>query len=152
MSAKRTVTEPAPTDIRTGRIYVGLDVVSVKEVSRSLERFGDRYVRRVFTPREAAYCRAGIGRAAAARFAVRFAAKEATLKALRPEAPSGDWRLIEVRRHPSGWCDVVLHGEAAALAARQGIETLALSMSHHAGHATAIVVAQAASRAGHQEP
>jgi holo-[acyl-carrier protein] synthase len=127
-------------------IRVGIDVVSVDEISQSLERFGERYVRRVFTPLEAKYCRAGAGRAAAERFAVRFAAKEATLKALRPEAPSGDWRSIEVLRHASGWCEVVLHGESAALAARQGVEALALSMSHHADHAAAVVVAQVAPR------
>ena len=58
----------------------------------------------------------------AERFAARFAAKEAALKALRPDTTAIDWRSIEVRRHASGWCDVVLHGEAAALAARQGID------------------------------
>lgn len=123
-------------------MYVGVDVVSVNEVSRALERFGERYVTRVFTPGEAAYCRSATGRVAAERFAARFAAKEATLKALRPESMAIDWRSIEVRRHPSGWCEVVLHGEAAALAARQGIESLALSMSHAADCATAVVVAQ----------
>jgi len=132
-------------------MYVGVDVVSVNEVSRSLERFGERYVRRVFTPGEAAYCRAATGRVAAERFAARFAAKEATLKALRPDTTAIDWRSIEVRRHASGWCDVVLHGEAAALAARQGIESLALSMSHDAGCATAVVVAQVVARTFNRE-
>ena len=125
-------------------MYVGIDVVSVNEVASSLERFGERYISRIFTPGEAAYCRSASGRVAAERFAVRFAAKEATFKALRPEVSSMDWRSIEVRRHASGWCDVVLHGEAAALAACQGIETLALSMSHDAGCATAVVVAHVA--------
>jgi holo-[acyl-carrier protein] synthase len=97
-------------------MYVGVDVVSANEVSRSLERFGERYVRRVFTPGEAAYCRAATGRVAAERFAARFAAKEATLKAVRPDTTAIDWRSIEIRRHASGWCDVVLHGEAAAAA------------------------------------
>src|ERR1700682_855454 len=125
-----------PTAPRHGQIHLGVDIISVREVSRSLERFGERYVRRVFTAREAAYCGAGAGPVAAARFAARFAAKEATLKALRPEDPSADWRTIEVRRHdPSGWCDVVLHGEMAALAVEQDIETLALSMSHHEDYA-----------------
>ena len=127
-------------------MYVGIDVVSVNEVASSLERFGERYVSRIFTPREAAYCRSASGRVAAERFAARFAAKEATFKALRPDVSSMDWRSIEVRRHPSGWCDVVLHGEAAAVAARQCIETVALSMSHDAGCATAVVVAHVAHR------
>ena len=153
MALRMTDELDIPTTPRRGRIHLGVDLISVKEVSRSLERFGERYIRRVFTSREAAYCRAGIGPVAAARFAVRFAAKEATLKALRPEDPSGDWRSIEVRRHdPSGWCDVVLHGEMAALAVHQGIETLALSMSHDEDHAIAVVVAQAAAHARHQEP
>src|SRR6266852_4583657 len=73
------------TGTSPSRLRVGIDLVSVREVARSLERFGERYVRRVFTVREAAYCRAAAGRAAAARFAVRFAAKEAALKALDPE-------------------------------------------------------------------
>ena len=127
-------------------MYVGIDVVSVNDVASSLERFGERYVRRIFTANEAAYCQSAAGRTAAERFAARFAAKEATLKALRPETTSIDWREIEVRRHESGWCDVLLYGEAAALAARHGIESLALSMSHDAGCATAVVVAKAAAR------
>jgi holo-[acyl-carrier protein] synthase len=132
-------------------LHVGIDIVSVEEVSQSLERFGERYVRRVFTDHEAEYCRAGAGRAAAERFAARFAAKEATLKALRPETPSADWRSIEVLRHASGRCEVVLHGEAAALATRQGICALALSMSHHADSAAAVVVAQVATPEDEQE-
>jgi holo-[acyl-carrier protein] synthase len=151
VSANRMCHEPTfPTGTRPGSLRVGVDIISVREVSRSLERFGDRYVRRVFTTDEADYCRAANGSAAAARFAVRFAAKEATLKALRPEAMSFDWRSIEVRRHASGRCEIVLHGEAAAVAACQGIETLALSMSHDRTHAAAVVVAQAVS-AGHRE-
>jgi holo-[acyl-carrier protein] synthase len=142
------------SEMETGRsrLRVGVDLVSVREVARSLERFGERYVRRIFTPREAAYCRAAAGRGAAARLAVRFAAKEATLKALHPGTPWADWRSIEVQLHASGWCEIVLHGEAAALARRQGIETLALSMSHDGGRAAAVVVAHAAQRADHAKP
>ena len=125
------------------RIQVGVDTVSVSDVSRSLHEFGHRYVERVFTPDEAAYCRAAAGRTSAARFAARFAAKEATLKALQPDDPAADWRTIEVRRHPSGRCDIVLHGALAALAARQHIAHLALSMSHDADRAVAVVVAHA---------
>src|SRR6187399_1819731 len=80
---------PSPQS-RSGqvRLRVGIDVVSVAEVAAALERFGDRYVKRVFTAREAAYCRAGA--ATAARLAVRFAAKEAAVKALEPERPWTD--------------------------------------------------------------
>ena len=147
MRRKTTASTNRDGSAATGRLQIGVDVVSVREVGHSLDRFGERYVQRVFTEREAAYCRAGRGRAAVERFAVRFAAKEATLKALQPEAPwTNNWRAIEVRRHPSGRCDIVLHGDAAALAERQGIAALALSMSHNAGHAAAVVVAQACER------
>jgi holo-[acyl-carrier protein] synthase len=87
----------------TAGIQVGIDIVSVDDVSQSLERFGERYVRRLFTNREAEYCRSGAGRTAVERFAARFAAKEATLKALQPETPSADWRSIEVVRHAERW-------------------------------------------------
>ncbi len=127
-----------------GRIQAGIDVVSIAEVAQSVARFGDRYIRRVFTPREAAYCRSGAGNTMASRFAARVAAKEAVLKALRPDTAHIDWRSIEVWRHRSGSCDVVLHGETAALAARRGITQLVLSMTHDAGLAAAVVVAQSA--------
>jgi holo-[acyl-carrier protein] synthase len=118
-----------------------LDVVSIPEVAASLERFGDRYIRRVFTRREASFCRAAAPRAAAARFAARFAAKEAAVKALQPDGQWTDWRAIEVRRHKTGRCTLVLRGEAALLACRRGIQDLALSMSHDGDRAAAIVVA-----------
>jgi holo-[acyl-carrier protein] synthase len=120
-------------------LSVGLDVVSVSEVSSALDRFGDRYVDRVFTAEEAAYCRAGA--TSAERLAVRFAAKEAAVKALQPEWRWTDWRSIEVKRHKSGRCALVLHREAAALATRRGIRHFALSMSHDGDCAAAIVVA-----------
>jgi holo-[acyl-carrier protein] synthase len=130
-----------PGRARRTALSVGVDVVSVAEVAVALSRFGDRYVRRAFTPDEAAYCRAGAGSVAAARFAVRFAAKEAAVKALRPQSPWADWRAIEVRRHASGRCALRLHRQAASLAARRGIQHLALSMSHDGDHAAAVVVA-----------
>ena len=128
---------------RTDRLSVGIDVVSVTEVARSLERFGERYVRRIFTEPESDYCRAAVGRVAAVRYAARFAAKEAAVKALRPCGPWTDWRAIEVHRHEAGWCDLILHREAAALAASRHLVNFELSLSHGADYATAVVVAQA---------
>jgi holo-[acyl-carrier protein] synthase len=123
------------------RLCVGVDVTRVAEVAAALRRFGRRYLDRVFTPREQAYCRAAAGSAAAQRFAARFAAKEAAVKALGPDRPWSDWRAIEIRRHKSGRCTIVLHGHAAVLAARRGIRHLAVSMTHDEWHAAAIVVA-----------
>ena len=123
------------------RIQVGTDMVSVSDVSDSINRFGERYVQRLFTADEAAYCRAATGQAAAERFAARFAAKEAVFKALQPDEPPGDWRAIEVTRRTTGQCEIVLHGEWAALTRRHGVESLALSMSHDHDRAIAVVVA-----------
>jgi holo-[acyl-carrier protein] synthase len=123
----------------------------VVEVAAALDRFGDRYVRRAYTAHEAAYCRAAAGAVTAARFAVRFAAKEAALKALQPACQWTDWRAIEVRRHKSGRCTLALHGKAASLASRRGIQHLALSMSHDGDHAAAIVIALRATRIRERE-
>jgi len=125
----------------TVRLCVGVDIASVAEVAAALDRFGERYVARLFTAHEAAYCDIATGAARAARFAVRFAAKEAAVKALQPERPWADWRAIEVRRRASGRCSLVLHRDAASLARRRGIRSLALSMSHDGDHAAAVVVA-----------
>jgi len=111
----------------------------MSEVTAALDRFGDRYVDRVFTAEEAEYCRARP--TSAERLAVRFAAKEAAVKALQPESRWTDWRAIEVKRHKSGRCAIVLHREAAALASRRGIRHFALSMSHDGDRAAAVVVA-----------
>jgi holo-[acyl-carrier protein] synthase len=75
-------------------------------------------------------------------FAARFAAKEATMKVLRPaEDAYLNWLDIEVRRYPAGWCDIMLYEEAAALARKRGITELSVSMSHEQAYATAVVIA-----------
>ena len=96
--------------------------------------FGDRFLSRVFTADELAYATSA-PELAASRLAARFAAKEAVKKALRLDGGVG-WRDIEVRRDPSGACDVVLHGAAAGAGAGE----LALSLSHEGDYATAVVV------------
>lgn len=123
-----------------GRLRVGIDMVQVSEVQECLERFGDRYSRRVFTDHEIECCR-GEPHTQAAGFAARFAAKEAMLKVLRPVEHNPEWRSIEVRRHPNGWCDMHLHARAAALADEAGITEVAMSLSHEGDLAIAIVAA-----------
>jgi holo-[acyl-carrier protein] synthase len=135
---------------RKARLSVGVDVVSVAEVSNALDRFGDRYVRRTFTSDEAVYCRAAPGRTSAERFAVRFAAKEAAVKALQPRHRWTDWSAIEVQRYKSGHCALILRREAALLAGRRGFEHLELSMSHDGDHAVAVVVALRTAPATHR--
>jgi holo-[acyl-carrier protein] synthase len=121
------------------QLVVGVDMVRVGDVAESIARFGDRYTHRIFTEEEIRYCSAH--ERADERYAARFAAKEATIKVLRPRPDeSVEWRTIEVRRAPEGWCDVLLHGAAEELAARNGIAGLALSLSHENGFAIAVVV------------
>lgn len=123
-----------------GSSRVGIDLCRAADVEASITQFGDRYLTRVFTERELEYANEAIPQRAE-RLAARFAAKEATLKVLRPTDARPNWRSIEVVRSTHGWCEVVLSQTAAELAHRQGIQHLALSMSHDAGIATAIVIA-----------
>ncbi|HJR64245.1 MAG TPA: holo-ACP synthase [Gemmatimonadaceae bacterium] len=122
---------------------VGIDLVQISHIARSLDRYGERFTRKLFTEGEIAYC-SREERLAAQRFAARFAAKEATVKVLRPAGRWVHWRDIEVRRDASGWCDIVLYARAKELARAAGLRALALSMSHQADFATAIVVAHTA--------
>jgi holo-[acyl-carrier protein] synthase len=77
----------------------------------------------------------------AASLAARFAAKEATLKVLRPVGHQPDWRSVEVRRHAGGWCTMALSGHAAVLADEAGIAELAVSLTHEGDVAAAVVIA-----------
>jgi holo-[acyl-carrier protein] synthase len=120
--------------------FLGVDVVSVADVAQAVERFGERYLRRVFTPAEVAYC-TGEGRAPAPHLAARFAAKEATFKALRGSAEDPlDWRSIEVLRRADGSCALRLHGEMSRLAGRRGVNHLDVSLSHDGAYAIAVVL------------
>jgi len=126
--------------IRKEKIRVGIDLTAIDEVADSVERFGARYLRRLFTEHEQACCQ-GEPRRVATGLAVRFAAKEATLKVLRPVGAQPEWTSIEVQRDPGGWCRMHLTRSAAELAERQGITDLTVSLTHEAGIAAAVVVA-----------
>jgi holo-[acyl-carrier protein] synthase len=128
---------------RGARMRVGTDIVAVKNVADSIAQFGERYLARVFTKSERAYCTEA-GRDAASHLAARFAAKEATMKALRPEGDAIDWQSIEVVRMPGGWCEIAVTGAALALARKAGITTFSVSLSHDGEYATAVVVAERA--------
>lgn len=120
-------------------LRVGIDTVAVQAVRDALAAHGDRYLERVYTPREVAECTTPSG-PDAERLAARFAAKEATLKALRAGGGGVPWSAIEVRRDPSGWTGLALTGAAAALAREAGFGELAVSLTHEAGLASAVVV------------
>jgi holo-[acyl-carrier protein] synthase len=134
-----TARHAAPVASR-GTVRVGVDVVSIPDVEASMARFGARYVDRLFTAHEQSVA-AGPEAVRAARLAARFAAKEATVKVLRPTGANPPWRDIEVRSAPDGSTSLALGGAAAALAADAGVRDLAVSLSHEGGAACAVVVA-----------
>lgn len=109
-------------------IGVGIDATEIRRIAESIERWGDRFVRRVFTEGEIAYCRRK--RDAASSFAARFAAKEAAMKALGTGHSQGVfWTGIEVvRRH--GPPRIEFHGGAAARMARLGATGSLLTLTH----------------------
>jgi holo-[acyl-carrier protein] synthase len=120
---------------------VGIDLVSVNAVRESIREHGDRYLKRFYTEGELRDCDTGQG-IVAERLAARFAAKEATLKVLRPGDEAIPWRTIGVVRHGPGWVTVELSGRAAALAAEHGLTDFELSISHEDGYASAVVIAE----------
>jgi holo-[acyl-carrier protein] synthase len=122
------------------RLAVGVDLVAVDDVQAALANFGDRYLSRVFTDHEVA-CSSGEGAVRARHLAARFAAKEATMKALGPSDRLPPWRSIEVRREESGRCTLRLSGHAAELARRARLNDFAVSLSHEGNLAAAVVVA-----------
>ncbi len=128
-------------------LRVGIDTVAVQAVRDALAAHGDRYLERVYTAREVADC-AGKDGPDPERLAARFAAKEAALKALRAGAGGVPWPAVEVRRDPSGWIGLELTGAAAALAHQAGVSDLAVSVTHEAGLASAVVVAAAVEESG----
>ncbi len=132
------------------RLLHGFDLVAVGRIQRLIERFGPRFLQRVFTAGEQADCAAVSSRPRYASLAARWAAKEACAKALRiglsgPGArpPAAGFHEIEVVRRPDGSPMLRLSGVAAAAAAERGIADLALSLSHDGGFAAASVVALA---------
>lgn len=121
------------------RMSVGIDLVQLSRIRESVDTFGDRFLRRVFTEGELAYATA-TPELGPARLAARFAAKEATIKALDLAERGVGWREIEVTRSKSGAPSLVLHGNARAAAEEAGASDLTVSLSHEGDYATAVVI------------
>jgi holo-[acyl-carrier protein] synthase len=117
----------------------GIDMVEIRRIQRSMDRYGSRFLNRVYTGAEQAYCLRK--RNAAESFAARFAAKEAGAKALGTGISYGvSWLEFEVTRAASGRPSLQFHGRAAQIAARLGFASVALSLTHTAELAAASVV------------
>ena len=118
---------------------IGVDIVETARIDRSLERFGQRFLHRVFTAGEIEYCHSM--KYPARHFAARFAAKEAVSKAFGTGIGKAmGWRDIDVHRQGSGQPFVVLEGGAKELAATRGVSTVWISLSHTEHHAVATIV------------
>jgi holo-[acyl-carrier protein] synthase len=117
----------------------GIDLVEIGRIQQSLERYGQRFLNRVYTSAEQAYCLRK--RKAAESLAARFAAKEAGAKALGTGISRGvNWLEIEVAREPGGRPTLRFHGRAAEIAARMGVVHAALSITHTADLSMANVI------------
>ena len=122
---------------------LGTDLIEISRIEKSIERYGDQFLQRVFTPGEIAYCLRK-KRNAAESFAARFAAKEAGAKALGTGISQGiSWREIEVRRAPGQRPELEFSGRAADRAERMGVRTISLSLTHGKDTAMAIVILEA---------
>ena len=123
-------------------VALGADLARVDRLERVHERHGERLLRRLFTSGERAYC----DRRQASRFthyAGRFAVKEAVMKVLGTGWSQGvRWVDIEVQRDPGQAPTVHLHGETARIAERLGIERIHITITHDAGLAMAVAVAE----------
>jgi holo-[acyl-carrier protein] synthase len=116
-------------------LSTGVDIIEIIRIARVLERYGERFLHRIYTPGELEYCR---GRPS--KLASRFAAKEATMKALGTGVRGVGWKDIEVTRAPSGAPSILLHGRAKSRAERLGVLEISISMSDSQENAVAFVV------------
>lgn len=116
---------------------VGVDLVEVPRIARALQRWGDRFLQRVYSAAEIALCRGRVPELAA-----RFAGKEAISKALGTGLVGVDWREMEVLSNPRGKPLVRLSGRAQARAQSIGLIHWAISLTHTTEHAMAMVVAR----------
>lgn len=117
---------------------VGIDLAKINRIERSLERFGQRFIDRVYTPAEQAFC-ADRGQPVRS-YALCFAAKEAFSKAIGLGMRGISWREIGVHHKASGQPYLVLSGRAQEVAGRLGVKASHLSLSDEAGLAAAMVV------------
>ena len=118
----------------------GIDVIDIARIARSMERFGNHFLQRVYTAGEIAYCQRK-RRNAAESYAARFAAKEAAAKALGTGIGFGvTWREIEVGREPAGRPLLLFHGRAAQIAQTMGVRRSALSITHTGAQSMALVI------------
>jgi holo-[acyl-carrier protein] synthase len=126
-------------------LSVGVDLLEIPRLARAVERWGERFLRYVYTPAEIAFCRGRIPELAA-----RFAAKEAISKALGTGLCGISWTEMEILADRRGKPQITLYGRALARAQELGLTEWAISLTHSEEHALAFVVADGRGDAGPQ--
>lgn len=121
-------------------IGIGTDITECLRIARMIERHGELFINRVYTPEEIKYCQSR--KQATQHYTGRWAAKEAILKALGTGWRRGiSWRDIEVRNEPGGKPVVAVRGGVKEVVEQLGIGEIQVSISHCRSHATAFAVA-----------
>ena len=122
-------------------IGIGTDITECLRIAQMIDRHGELFINRVYTPHEIQYCQAR--KQATQHFAGRWAAKEAVLKAIGTGWRRGiSWRDVEICNEPGGQPIVALHAGALEVAEQLGITDMLISISHCRSHATAYALAQ----------
>jgi holo-[acyl-carrier protein] synthase len=120
-------------------VGTGVDLAEVDRIRESVERFGEKFLHRIYTERERAYVQRKANKFE--RYAARFAAKEAGMKAIGTGWRHGvRWQDFEVVNLPSGRPTLLLHGVAAEFANRMGVTNIQLSLTHTAQLGLAYVI------------
>lgn len=120
-------------------VGTGIDIAETQRIEESLERYGERFRDRIYTPDEIAYCERFKNKSE--RYAARFAAKEAAFKALGTGWRAGiRWRDVEVTHQPGGKPELVLRGRAQQMARELGVARAAVSLSHADHYVVAQVI------------
>jgi holo-[acyl-carrier protein] synthase len=115
--------------------HLGVDIVEIERIERSVARYGERFLSRVYTEAELELCRNRMP-----ELAVRFAGKEAVMKALGTGRRGVSWRDIEILRNKRNAPLVYLHGRARSRAKKLGITEIAVSLSHSRDYAIASAI------------
>ena len=126
-------------------IGIGTDIIECLRIAQMIERHGELFINRVYTPHEIQYCQRR--KLATQHYAARWAGKEAVLKALGTGWRKGiSWRDIEIHNDPGGRPSVAIHGGALLVMEQLGIIEMHISLSHCRSHATAYAVAEGADK------
>ena len=126
-----------------GEVAVGIDIIEIARIQRALDDFGERFLRRIYTEREREWYRGRVNELAA-----RFAAKEATSKALGTGIVGIRWQEMEVLPNRRGKPVLILHGRAAERARQLGLTSFSVSLTHSRTDAMAFVVGVGRGSAG----